>query len=737
MAAYTGGVVRYSKATSVSMPSVPIIDGQILFITDTAELYIDDGSTRKKVTSSTTSSSTYPTHLVLARPSDGAHLLVFSANLYASSSSSNIIIDTMSGENRHIVKGYHLYSQYWNECPATGFTDDYANTVDIDLKGIVSAYSVLYYTWFDSVGNEVCFNTIVYPSTYGPAHMEIASGVSSSMLSSSHSSYSPSSSAPSSSEPSSSAPSSSAPLPTQKVANVTVPQNASEIQIYGFSDINNAGLFSNMKEMADTTKGNYECLNISPSVDISSLAGTTIAISADGTDPIKGFCVTFLDNKGVASDTQVIFFEDIKETSDPNQQGSTRFKVSLYADGNELGDYFLNFNVPYNRINSVSLYLKSAAGKAATDYKVIDTVSGITFIDTLNNVYNAEAIGVILVPNGISTLNITGNSIPAPVASNCIVLTNLGTPQSPVASTTPNLYERGVLSKPMSLYTDSDIGQVINIPMRDGTTIPFTIVARNWYKCTDTSIGNTLVLLANNAVRYSTYDTGTISCQKANGCYVGEGGYYQGGRAFWPVSDLRNWLNVAWVNGIDSEILSNNIAEVEIPNSVPTALYDGNNTAWKSNDKAFILSATELNLQAGNTSPSGQGFLNTSGTKMPYFQDNDTACLRRARADIYWTRSWVFYQQISGNITGVGADSFSSVTVVMKNSKLTSPFPDMAVNNILDTDGGNQYKWCSGEHLPGGSSEYYKCPTSGEFGTAVAKDIKAVVPAIVLYDKYS
>lgn len=716
MTVQQGGVVRYSKATSVSMPNVPIIDGQILFITDTSELYVDDGSSRKKVVSSQSPVSSSDTHLVLARPSNGVHLLVSEAALYSSPASSNIIIDTMSGENNNRVRGYHLYSQYWVECQASGFTEDYANTVDIDLNGLVSGYRILYYTWFDGTGNEVCFNTIVYPSTYGPALLE-------SMPSYSSSSYASSSSYPESSGYESAPPSSEE--PTEKRIPITVPSYANDVIIYGIKNDSYNSSFAEMVKMTNTSTGNYEYLELSPATDISSLVGSTIYVTIPESLSILAICVIFENSSGVKSDADIIPTKDYEV--DVTSSSELMLTVAWYKDSTHL--YTDTIAVKASSINNITeLHLRPPSN--ATDFKVTDAANGYTIIDTSKNIFNAEAHGFILVPNGLSYVEFTGNSIPTAVAGNLIILNELGTTQSTPVSIAESLYDRGIISKPMSLYTSSDIGSTINIPLNNGSTIPFTIVALNWYKCTDTSIGKTLVLWANEAVSYQRFDNHSVSCEKARGC--GDlPNFYQGGRTQWEVCDLRAWLNNDWLNTLDSTLLAKNIAEVKVPNMVDGSLYDGGNT---TNDKAFVLSPNELN----NKLPFlGWGSQHVAGTCMPYFADTNNAPLIRAKADVYWTRSWVSRQQTPSSTSSPSLTSVSSVMIVQKNRDLKSKFTSNSSNNRITTDYGTQYKWCSGESLGQFTEEKYKCPSKGEYATTTAKDTKAVVPAIVLYDKYS
>ena len=590
MAVHQGGAVRYIKTTSALMSQVPLIDGQILFISDTAELYIDDVSVRKKI-------------------------------------------------------------------------------------------------------NCCCEN--------------------------------PGSSATPSSTPTPSSAASSAP-PVQPVTQlpITVPSYASDVIIYGIDEIflSQEESFNQMIEMTNTSTGNYEYLGVSPSTDISSLIGSTIYVTIPESLSISAICVIFENAEGVKSDADII---PLKNYSVSSTASVSQVKLTTVWFNGNTHLYTETIDVNTSSVSSLqNIYLSPPNN--ATDFTLTITGSenGWELINTSKNIFNARTKGITLVPNGISLIDFTGNSIPTAVAGNIIILQDIGTSQS-VASVTESLYDRGVLPKPMSLYSNSDIGSTINIPLNNGSTIPFTIVALNWYKCTDTSIGKTLVLWANEAVAYKEFDDGTVTCEKSSGCTTNT--LYQGGRTQWGVCNLRSWLNNGWLNTLDSTLLSKNIAEVEVPNMLNGNLYDG---TGKTNDKAFILSPTELNNKQLFL---GRGTQGTAGTVMPYFSDTTNATNIRAKADVYWTRSWLAWDWLN---TSTPTTSFSSVMVVSNNGSLTSKFPYNHSDNSVGTDYGTQYEWCSGNIDPS-TAVVYNCPGTGEYGSAIAKHTKAVVPAIVLYDKYS
>lgn len=596
MAVQQGGVVRYSKTTSELMPQVPLIDGQILFISDTAELYIDDGTERKKISCS---------------------------------------------------------------CE---HTDSSAPSI--------------------------------------------------------------SSSAP----PDSSATSSAPPVQPITQIPITVPSYANEIIIYGVKNNSFDSSFDAMIKMTNTSIGNYEYLEVSPSTSISSLIGSTIYVTIPESLAVSAICVIFENKEGVKSDADII---PLKDYSISSTSSVSKVKLTTVWRNGTTHLYTDEVDVKTTSVSSLqTIYLRPPNNATDFTLSITGAENGWELINTSTNTFNARVKGVTLVPNGISVIDFTGNSIPTAVAGNLILLHDIGIHQYPSVSIEESLYDRGILSKPMSLYTRADIGSTINIPLQNNLTIPFTIVALNGYKCTDTSIGKTLVLWANEAVSYQQFDGHSVVCEKAGGCRD-LGTYYQGGRTQWEVCDLRAWLNNDWLNTLDSTLLAKNIAEVQVPNISNGELYDGGTI---TKDKAFILSPNELN----NKLPFlGWGSQSVAGTCMPYFEDTYKAPLIRAKADIYWTRSWVSRQQIPSSTSGNILNSDSSVMIVDKNSDLKSKFTSNYSNNRITTDHGTQYKWCSGEHIGQFTEERYKCPSTGEYATTTAKDTKAVVPAIVLYDKYS
>ena len=109
-----------------------------------------------------------------------------------------------------------------------------------------------------------------------------------------------------------------------------------------------------------------------------------------------------------------------------------------------------------------------------------------------------------------------------------------------------DLVKLGILSKPISEFSDSDIGTEVTIPYtNEGSGISgpivFEVVGVNHHKDTNNADTPTITLMTKNIIRYAAFDAkesnNTDSNRKING------------NNRWSVSNIRQWLNSSGAAG--------------------------------------------------------------------------------------------------------------------------------------------------------------------------------------------
>lgn len=112
--------------------------------------------------------------------------------------------------------------------------------------------------------------------------------------------------------------------------------------------------------------------------------------------------------------------------------------------------------------------------------------------------------------------------------------------QPPSAS---DLVSLGILSKPISEFTNDDIGTIVSIPYTDASgkidlnngCIEFEVVGVNHHKSAEDESKPTITLMSKNILRFAVFDEAEIDNPDSNRKDMGNNR--------WSVSNIRQWLN--------------------------------------------------------------------------------------------------------------------------------------------------------------------------------------------------
>ena len=212
----------------------------------------------------------------------------------------------------------------------------------------------------------------------------------------------------------------------------------------------------------------------------------------------------------------------------------------------------------------------------------------------------------------------------------------------PVTPSVSDLVELGILSKPISEFSNSDIGTEVSIPYtNEGSGISgpivFEVVGVNHH--TSEEHPQTITLMTKNIIRKAAFDAmepdNTNSYRK------------NGGNNRWSVSNIRQWLNSAGATGSwfttqheydaaptyasEPGFLAGFSANVlqhftDITNTTNLNKVDGGGTETTV-DKVFLPSYTEMGLTTGE------------GSHLSIRYPDANSRIKSGADGIYWTRS--------------------------------------------------------------------------------------------------
>ena len=243
------------------------------------------------------------------------------------------------------------------------------------------------------------------------------------------------------------------------------------------------------------------------------------------------------------------------------------------------------------------------------------------------------------------------------------------TPSEPSVS---DLVSLGILTKPISEFSNSDIGTEVSIPYsNEGSGISgpivFEVVGVNHH--TTSEHQKTITLMTKNIIRKAAFDAAepnNTNSQRKNG-----------GNSRWSVSNIRQWLNSAGATGSwfttqheydaaptyasEPGFLAGFSANVlqhftDITNTTNLNKVDGDGTETTV-DKVFLPSYTEMGLATGE------------GSHLSIRYPDANSRIKSGEDGIYWTRSpygvmypqSVYYINATGN-NGSGAFYMSANT---------------------------------------------------------------------------
>ena len=228
----------------------------------------------------------------------------------------------------------------------------------------------------------------------------------------------------------------------------------------------------------------------------------------------------------------------------------------------------------------------------------------------------------------------------------------------------PDLVALGILTKPISEFSNSDKGTTVLIPYNDESgkillnngCIEFEVVGVNHHKDTNNANTPTITLMTKNVIRTVGFDAKEPNNQNPNRKSYGNNR--------WSVSNIRQWLNssgaagswfkaqhnydeaptadkVTDVNGVSfpagayaddpgflagfSPAVLQHFTDITNITAVP---YDDGGGSETTEDKVFLPSYTEMGC--GNTNGIAEG------TALSKFTDNTS----RKKNDNYWMRSY-------------------------------------------------------------------------------------------------
>ena len=269
----------------------------------------------------------------------------------------------------------------------------------------------------------------------------------------------------------------------------------------------------------------------------------------------------------------------------------------------------------------------------------------------------------------------------------CYKYKKSGSSEGSGSSSGSDLVALGILEKPISDFTNADIGTEISIPYTDAGgvirgPIVFEVVGVNHH--TTTEYQKTITLMTKNIIRKAAFDAAEPNNTNSD--------RKNGGNNRWSVSNIRQWLNSDGAAGkwftaqheYDASPTSGNVSSADsayadapgflagfsddllqhftdITNITALHSVDGGVTETTV-DKVFLPSYTEM------------GFVNSNGTaegshlSVRYPNANSRIKQWNGSADIYWTRSpyrvkssaYVYFINAEGN-NGSGT-SYTSAT---------------------------------------------------------------------------
>jgi hypothetical protein len=237
-------------------------------------------------------------------------------------------------------------------------------------------------------------------------------------------------------------------------------------------------------------------------------------------------------------------------------------------------------------------------------------------------------------------------------------------PPEPIVPEVPgnsDLVSLGILSKPISEFTNADIGTIVSIPYTDSSgnitgPIEFEVVGVNHHKSIDDESKPTITLMSKNVLRHAAFDAKEPNNPDSNRVDYGNNR--------WSVSNIRQWLNSSgaaneWftpqheydatpdTTNVDSVVgayaddpgflagFSDDVKQHFATVSNVTLLSDSDGSGTETTqDKVFLPSYTEMNFGNKNSSyPEGTAlsrkFTNNSSRIKSY----------NGRDDSYWMRT--------------------------------------------------------------------------------------------------